>query len=297
MQPGIYHDVPEDEYHALPYCSKHALDVILERSPAHLLYQRQHPEPATPALIFGRAFHTYMLDHDNFAANVKVTEMCCAKTKSGKPCSNGGKFQDCDGSWFCGTHAQDGQIEPEAIHYDDMDRIQAMYRACMIHDAAASLLYKRVETDANEVTAIFDWPELIGGRSLRCKARADIVRPGWATIADIKTTDNANERAFAADTTKYGYYRQAAFYLTAFQALGVAVENFVLIAVEKEQPHAVACYPVSASSIEDGLVELQPLLRTYAECVRTDKWPAFDAGFKEIQISGWKSKSINAAAV
>ena len=62
--PGM-HDIPEDEYHELPYISNSDISLVL-RSPAHYYANRvdpeREPEEPTPQMLDGRALHTAILE-------------------------------------------------------------------------------------------------------------------------------------------------------------------------------------------------------------------------------------------
>lgn len=70
MEPGVYFDLTNDEYHGGPGTNKGLLDVVA-RSPLHAkaLLDRANddrPEP-TPAMVLGTALHTLVLEPELFA--------------------------------------------------------------------------------------------------------------------------------------------------------------------------------------------------------------------------------------
>jgi hypothetical protein len=68
MQPGI-HDISIEAYHASDGLSRSAL-MLFKKSPQHYyneyLSENKVTRSATPALLFGDALHTYVLEHDKF---------------------------------------------------------------------------------------------------------------------------------------------------------------------------------------------------------------------------------------
>jgi hypothetical protein len=92
MKPGIYvsRELSNEEYHAdTSAISKSGLDLV-HRSPAHYYAAKLDPDrPAekkdTPALRFGRAFHTLVLEPDLFFQEYAVLpEKVDRRTKAGK---------------------------------------------------------------------------------------------------------------------------------------------------------------------------------------------------------------------
>lgn len=78
MEPGIYPDIPNDEYHKGPGVSKSGLDLIA-KSPAHYYHAvnaaNDNDREPTVAQAFGTAFHTLLLEPDVFKAEY-VVELC-----------------------------------------------------------------------------------------------------------------------------------------------------------------------------------------------------------------------------
>ena len=60
-EPGVYRDIPIDQYHGGSGISKSGLDLI-HRSPALFDLARQSPRPSTPAQALGTAVHLLVLE-------------------------------------------------------------------------------------------------------------------------------------------------------------------------------------------------------------------------------------------
>ena len=56
----------------------------MSKSPAHFKYALENPEPETPALLFGTAFHTYVLEREKFDRDYRVGPKIDGRTKEGK---------------------------------------------------------------------------------------------------------------------------------------------------------------------------------------------------------------------
>lgn len=283
----------EDEvYHSLPFCSKHALDVIRESSPGHLDWQRKNPSEPTEAMRFGSALHTFVLERHEFDSRHPIASQCCAILKSGKnagqPCRNDASHQH-NGGGYCGTHKPEGsQFIANTLSRDDADRIRKMGDAIAAHPAASAVLAINDEMDLNEPAVIVD--RVIGDYTVRCKAKLDAIRiKNWSAIVDIKTCQSAAFDSFQKDLDNFGYYRQASYYFDMLDAIGIHADSFVLIAVEKSAPFAVATYSIGRDSIsvQIGRDENERLLRIYANCEMTGHWPLYDDAFKQIDLAPW----------
>ena len=105
-----------------------------------------------------------------------------------------------------------------------------------------------------------------GATGLDCKARIDLYCDfAGSTVVELKTTRDASPEGFSRVISRYSYHRQAAYYLGGLEALSPATDRkFIFIAVEKEPPYAVGVYELDESSIEQGRVEIECLLSSYA---------------------------------
>lgn len=267
MRPhGIHAGVPAHEYHqrVLGVASKSALDLV-NRSPAHYLeWVRGAEEESSDALFFGSAFHMALLEPEVFAANYAVRPKYDRRTKGGKAASE---------LWDV-THPG-----VTAISEDMASRIIAMVAAVASHPLAG----KMVRDGEPELSAY--WQDKETG--VECKARADYYVRGRKMLVDVKTTEDARPDHFQRDLAKYGYARQAAMYLEAFQALGEDVQFFCFAVVEKHAPFAVATYVLDANAMARGSYSIRGDLETLAECMKTDTWPAYAIGLQEISLPAW----------
>lgn len=277
-------------YHSLPFCSKHALDVLAEYSPAHLWWQRKNPRTPTEAMRFGSAFHTYMLEPDQFTERHPIAAQCSAILKSGKNagnhCSNDATYMD-GKVGYCGTHKTPAATPLQgAISREDYEAIEKM--AAAIHaQPSAALVMQKADAEDDEEVAVITEREVDGHRFL-CKGKLDLWRPrSLNAIADIKTTTNASPDAFQKEIENHGYHRQAAFYFDLAEAIGTPVELFIIIAIEKAAPYGCACYTLSRGSatVEIGRDENRRLIDLYARCDRQRYWPSYPEAFNEISLT------------
>jgi hypothetical protein len=285
---GVDYEMPDTEYHRLPLCSKHALDLIYEYSPMHLQWHREHPPEPTPAMVFGSALHTAVLEPAKFTDVYCVAGQCESVVKaSGQRCRNQGIIF-AGGGWLCGVHGkgipneETGKI---AIAQESADAIENIVRAISFNRAASELL---AAEGKNEVSAFFTHPVT----GTECKMRCDGIRLGWESIFDVKTTENASKREFEKSLTHWRYAAQAAFYQDGLKEVGINTTSFVFIAVEKSAPFGVATYRLQDEAIQAGREEYMQDLKVYAECERTGVWNGYDSEFQDISLSKWKIREL-----
>lgn len=288
--PGVYDGVPPELYHRWPAASNSALGRLL-RSPAHMRAYLDGEYKDTPALIEGRAIHTAVLEPDAFAGRYTVAEQCQAKKKDGDRCSNGGLMIHRDIGWVCGVHGRDPKLvaapEAEVLAQADRDRILAIRDSVMAHPAARALV-----TGPGQVELSLAWRDRETG--VLCKGRWDRHTPelGGGAIVDLKTTTDAGRAAFEKSIFKFGYHRQAAFYLMGAKARKIPVRSFAIIAVEKEPPYGVAVYRISDAVVQDAQEQVGRLLRLYKQCKETGEYPGYPEGVQDISIPAWAWSQI-----
>lgn len=122
------------------------------------------------------------------------------------------------------------------------------------------------------------WTDKVTGVACRCLPDYLVGH----TMIDLKTTDDASERAFAYSVRKYGYDIQAAMYLDGAEANNIDVREFIFVVQEKEAPYAVAKYKLSEETIEEARMRYREALQTYADSVATGKWKSYNDEIIEI---------------
>lgn len=223
--------------------------VQLSRSPAHYKHYIENEITPTPAMIFGSALHTYVLENKDFEDRYAVlNNKYDLRTKVGK-------------EGFAEFKASAG--DKQVIGGADFDKIKAMSTA-INNDAAGKLLLENGEFEKE-----LYWTDEDTG--VKCKAKPDIIT-GHA-VGDLKTVADGSFRAVKASIFKYGYHIQAAMIRAALKANNLQeMHSFWLICVEKDAPYVVTSYKLGDDLIDLGYKEFKRLLVVYKECLSTNVW-------------------------
>lgn len=217
-------NVPAEYYHShTGLISKHMLDTF-NANPERYKYEIENPEATrddSPALRFGEAFHTLVLEPKKFKENyVEIPDTI--KVRRGKA------YEE-----FALENAGKTLLLP-----DEMKRLKDMFKALRSNETARGLLYGK--EGVNELTMLFHCEE---ANNRACKARADRVLIDDRTIIDLKTTANASPKDFVWQVARFRYDVQAAFYIDAAEkALTLDGWRFAIVAVEKEPPYSNVVY-------------------------------------------------------
>ena len=263
-------DMTHDEYHSLSAIGRSAL-ITFGQSPAHFWHQFLNPQAQskapTPAMLFGAAFHAYVLEPLEY--KLKYVEAPAA-SKVSKAYRQAEEEALADGQTLLplGTNAQCHQLS----------------LALQDHPMASKILSAK---GFKEATYLATCPET----DLEVKCRADcITDSGW--VVDLKTTQNASPDAFTKTIANYQYHVQAGVYLDVIEwATGTRPKGFLFICVEKEAPNAVSVIRASDSMIEAGSRRARDLLNRMADCFKTlgpDRpWPAYSHDIVEVNLPAW----------
>ena len=230
----------------------------IKQSPLHFRWHMDHPEEPTPALIFGRAMHKYLLEPETFRDEFAIAPSCDRRTKEGRRIYE--DFVDSVG-------------DREVLTLDDMERIGEMKRALMENDDVAELMSKIVMREEP-----FQWIDA-ETREI-CKVKADAIIEyvsGVRHIIDYKTTASCADGAFERSVRKYGYDFQAGMYVEGVNSALLDSLGFIFIAQEKEPPYASRLYYCDAGFIKRGMAEFHDLLRTYHECKIMNTWKGYES--------------------
>jgi hypothetical protein len=260
------------QYHANSAVSHSKLEVFRRRPQ---LYYRRYitktidVEQPTAALRLGSAVHCSVLEPLEMPRRFAVRpDGIDRRTKEGKE-----RF-----AAFEQQHAG-----KEILDMDEAAQVIAMTDAVRQNDLAAQLL-------------AHGQPELSWrtGGSMTLQCRTDwfnrdgcALTDGRPYIVDLKTTESLSSDEFF----KYGYHRQAGFYLPLVtELLGTPVFDFFFIAVEKVEPFGVAVYRMTDDACALGQDETVADLTRLKECMTSGHWPNIPEQVRELGVPTWYRK-------
>ena len=267
-KPGIYDTISSHEYHRV------LTDVVsnsylgrLERCPA----AARILDEETPALLFGRALHSFVLEPASFNKEFAVVPDLPVFRKNKNTNDYKAAFADFQAS----------SAGKQVVSRDDFDTISQMNEAIMANPRVKELL----TGGRREVTVIWQDKDIIvpstgdtiEGTGLWCKARPDLI-PDSANgvVLDLKTTRNAAPHPFQSSVVSYGYARQGAMLLHGLQQVtGTPYDLFAFIAVETDPPYRTEVYALDDQFLKYGYGEFKRLMRIENYCREQNYWPNF----------------------
>ena len=271
---GLHENVPNSVYHSriLGVASKGALDEVnrsLARYYAWVTGQRCRDE--TPALALGKAIHMAILEPELFARTYVIEPYFGdVRAVEGRTTKEQAKENKTRRNAWREEHANATILESA----DGQATLGMVKR--LAGDATAKALFA---SGSAELTV--KWRDPSTG--LTCRARPDWWAEDIAVIADVKSTQDAREPAFARSIDAYGYHRQDPFYRRGMAANGRDVENFLFLAIEKEPPHDYSWWELDPEDTFDGGIEIGADLQRLAVALEKNHWPGYDTGVRKIR--------------
>jgi len=241
------------DYAARPGLRASYLAAIDSASPGVAEYQQAH-EVDTPAMRWGSALHTMILEPDKFASDYTIGGPVNPKT--GQPFGSETKAFN---EWAL------TQTKP-ILTREEHRLIVGMADAIAAHPLARTI------RDAPRKTELSLFWELDDGTA--CKARIDCLQDG--VIWDIKTCRCAKKHAFHNAIMTYGYHLKAAWYLDGACRCGLVKADVIVrwLAVENAAPYALAIHRCGPMFLDLGHMAVERTLETIRECQKTNVWPS-----------------------
>jgi exodeoxyribonuclease VIII len=194
----------------------------------------------------------------------------------------------------------------QVLTQEQWDALHGMRDAVLAHPAARALL-TGCEGEA-ELSCY--WQETVAQGADRIpvllRGRPDFWRKD-GIIVDLKSTEDAGPEEFARSIANWRYHVQHPIYLdgtakalNAAQAKGQFKDwqtprAFVFIAVEKKPPYAVGVYTLDEESVALGRAEYKADVRTYAQCLKSNQFPAYSPKIQNISLPAWQFARAAAA--
>jgi len=235
----------------------------LARSPAHFKAWVEEPEVIKPAFEFGKAFHCYLLEPENFDARYIV-----------RPAFGDLRYKDNKTEYLVW---KDEAGERSEVTAEDMATIQGMVNAISRHAIAKRL-----------VRGGFAEQRIAVPRgSLEQIASPDYILPNKGIVVDPKSCDAAGARDVERSISNYGYLMQATHYLSVLSEYGLDVRSFVFLFVEKSAPYGIFVGDLDPEDLAWAEDRRQQLMDIQERCVQEGKWPGYDEHIQRIKLPVW----------
>lgn len=266
---GIYEDLAERDYHALPYLGSSGLKVLATEAPALFRYQADNPEDTSSRVAeIGTAAHLLTLQPERRDIRLVVIDDDGYRSNASKKARE---------------EAMEAGKEP--ILSADLPKAEAIARA--IRERYG----EELTGGRAELTLVWDDPQY----GVRCKARIDYQKP--RLLIDLKTTSSIAPASFSSRIHDNGHHIQAPHYMRGWSILTGEAADWMWIAAMNEPPYLVTHYLPSGQLLQWGEKLMKLGLRKYRDCAAFGQWPGY-AGGSFIDLPGhalWKLEQAEEA--
>lgn len=268
MNPGIYFDISNDDYHAGDGVSKSQLD-MLAKSPALLQWVKEAPEDEEKksALDMGTALHCLLLEPDEFDKRFIIAPPFNRRTTQGKA----------DEEAFLQEVADKGATVMTA---EEGRKLRLMRESAMAHPVARWLL----ETPGRCEVSMY-WNDEDTGEL--CRIRPDKWLPDHKVIVDVKKV--ADMDRFARHVDEFRYHVQDAMYREGALRTTGEQHSFVFLAVSESIDcgrYPVRVFELDPPDVTAGSALFRRDLNTYHRCRQSDEWN----GIETLKRPDWARK-------
>lgn len=256
-EPGIYLDVPEEEYFAFPAASNSTL-CLYEQNPGNVPWSKKAPViDGDDATDLGSLVHCKALTPHLFNEIYIVRPLVNLRTNKGKAEAEAFEWQ-----------AEQSGLK--VISAELNSKADNMVASMMAHPE-----FENVLTSANlqtEVTIL--WVDKDTG--VLCKCRCDTFIPmdgNSVVVMDLKTTGDIKKLKYSV--VDYGYDRQQVHYTEGVLAQGINEVHWFFGFVSSKLE--LKRYPVKFATLRNELIEYAKYeqrrrLAGYAYSLRTNDW-------------------------
>jgi hypothetical protein len=263
---------PNAVYHASEPVSKSDLARIA-RSPAWFKYCQDNPPKQTDSMLFGSAFHKFVLEPDDFDKEFVVAPIIDKRTKAGKE-----------------QYAEFIEANPgkSIIGADDFEIIKGMRESIVANKYAKALIQGVTERS-------FYWTDAITGE--KCKCRPDVIRKiGMRNVVvDLKSCESAATDDFQRDAINCSYDLQAYMYTEGLRNITGEEHDFIFVAVEKKPPYLLNILQADEFILKRGEALFREYLGIYHECKQTGNWygyNGFSGAINTLTLPAWLLKEF-----
>lgn len=273
MKPGIYANMPEEQYRAIDAINHSGLKEIAI-SPAKYQHVKRWGSRTTQALKIGRAVHESILEWDVFNTKYAEKKRVDGRTKEGIAYNKQWKKDN------------RGKEELLTLEYEMIYNLHKRWtESPQIQSIVGGEYWKEVTIIANDPSS-----------GALCKGRFDVLTKSHV-IVDIETTISADPKLFTKSIEKYNYHTQAAWYCMLYYWLFDRwPRGYYVAALEKGGPGDFSLHEFKKETLEmiyDAYCA--DWLKQYSTCRNNKAWPGYDHSAKVYEPSFWEMKKIESA--
>lgn len=282
---GIFPNMPAAEYHqrALGIASAGALKLVRKSLAHYAQWARTGDDRRSRAMDFGRAYHAYVLEPENFHSEYVVIPRNAPKRpdeRSRNAKNPSFKTLAALEFWDDFDRAHAGK---EVVSAADYQKVQDMRAALDNVDMVGELPSLILTEGRREVS--MRWVDADTG--LPCRLRKDYWHEELAYGLDLKSCADASEAAFTRAIVSNEYDVSQAHYLSGAHALGRPLRKYLFLSQETTPPYVAVVNQIGSSFEELGFAKWRAAMNRLATGVKTGKFPGYSTGIRTLEAPAY----------
>ncbi len=238
------------EYHANEeYVGASGLKIINQKSPYHFFHRE--PKEQTAAMIFGSAYHHFVLEPETFPSFYFVLDF------SQRPESDKNFTSTKNKEWKADIEAKCKQNNWCIISAEDYATMNTM----------RTMLYQNPNIKALLVNGLAETSYYTTLNGVKVKTRPDYIKK--RSIIDLKTCEDASPEGFSRQCKNFDYHLSAAFYQDVHEVIDGVKREIIFIAQEKSFPYYAQIYLASEGMLQQGRYEYTIALKLLKQAQET----------------------------
>lgn len=310
MEPGIYFDMPWDEYRAIPYPSQSLLKHGMRSMKRIRRAKNGELAPSVKTTAVGQYVHCaisgemdriavmprFELDEQNVvnvkqkpktylkadgsvsAAGKRWDELC---KKHGHPAGYDGKIGQKSTSKNTEFYQSAKEAwEREQAGKDIVTELDMQTARKVLAEISANKVARDLIDKAQQEVVVIG--EIAG---VMCKTRVDGYVDGERTGWDLKTTDDIEPHKFYRHAKKMGYFFQFALQQLLFRSIGLEMQEYFIIGAEVQGDFDTALIPVPDQLIIDWETKVIRVVEQYRIAEKQNVWDGlFPSGHGYLEV-------------
>lgn len=241
MNPGIYYDISNADYHTDPAIGSTSVKAA-SVSPANLYF---NPFKGSKSAHIGTAIHAAILEPDVFKREFRLLPDSDRRSSEYKSAVM--------------EYGNDNVLVGQEV-----ETVTRMVESARMNEDFVDYM----RTKGRSEVSMFAKCDVTG---LDLKCRFDRLSESLPYPLDVKSCRDASGRGFSQAFGQYHYHIQAAFYLHVLRLVtGREVNQFCFFAVENTAPYRNCMYYIGEDSLEKGQRDMYLALEKIAECMENE---------------------------
>ncbi|MBG6243368.1 MAG: exonuclease VIII [Candidatus Symbiopectobacterium sp. Dall1.0] len=261
MEPGIYYDISNEDYHKDEAIGSTTIKSI-SVSPANFYF---NPFKGSKSAQIGTAIHAALLEPEMFDRDfISRPDISTRSSKDYK-------------ALLANTDAE------KIIIGNEVDTINRMVESSRLNEDFMDYISAKGHSEVS----MFATCPLTG---LKLKCRFDRLSDSHSYPLDVKSCRDASQRGFSQAFGQYHYHVQAAFYLYVLNIVtGRELNQFAFFAIENNAPYKNCMYYIGEDSLDLGRKIMFDAMQKLTKCLADEsmKTEGMVLPSSEINVPGY----------